>query len=100
MLVEIFPYWAKRDTPTTKEEDELKTKLLNEVVDEVLPKEKRGKHIINGFLNLACLPDDDCFGTFENYEKASIYFNGNSHRYARIRFGKDVSMWRRKLTNQ
>ena len=90
LLVENFPFWAKRDSPTTKEEDELKTKLLNEVVDEILPKEKRGKNIINGFVNLGCLPDDDCFGTFERYEKVSIYFNGNSHRYARITWRKDA----------
>jgi hypothetical protein len=90
LKAEIFPYSSNMNEPTTKEENELKSNLLREVLDELLPKEKRGKNIINGFVNMSCLPQDGCFGTFEEYEKVSIYYNGNSHRYASISW-KDIS---------
>jgi hypothetical protein len=90
MRVEIFPIF-KPVVESTKEESELKTKLLHEVVDEVSPKEKRGKYLMGSFINLACLPDDGCFGTLERYEKASIYYNGNEHRYAEITWKNSVA---------
>ena len=88
MLVEIFPYFVG-DVPTNEAEDALKTQLLHEVVNEALPGGKRGRNIINGFVSGSC-SEDGCFGTIERYEKATIFYNGNNHRYARISF-KDVA---------
>jgi len=89
ILVDLFPYFVGVDIPTTKEEDELKSQLLREVVNEVLSSGKRGRHIINGFVSGSC-SEDGCFGTFERYEKVTIFYNGNNHRYARISF-KEVA---------
>lgn len=88
LLVEISPYLVKRDTTTNKAEDELKTELLQEVVDEILPFEKRGKRLVGGFKSGGC-SDDGCSGTFDRYEKVTIFYNANTHRYASIGF-KDV----------
>lgn len=85
MLVEVFPYFVGTIPPTNKKEDEIRTLLLREAVDEVFPPEKRGRNIINGFVSSTC-SDDGCFGTTERYEKVNIFFNGNNHRYATINF--------------
>jgi hypothetical protein len=87
---DIFPYSSDVNAPSTKVENDLKTDLLREVVNELVPISERGRNIINGFVNLGCLPQDGCFGTIEKYEKVNIYYNGNSHRYAAITW-KDIS---------
>ncbi|MBP6213859.1 MAG: hypothetical protein KA447_12520 [Pyrinomonadaceae bacterium] len=87
-LVEIFPYFQDRQTPVSEEESDTKIQILRDALAEVFPLEKRGKNIINGFLSGTC-SDDDCYGTFERYENVTIFFNGNNHRYARIRTGSD-----------
>lgn len=84
MLVEVFPYFRERNNIPTKD-DALKDQLLKEIIEEILPAEKRGKNIINGFISGSCT-DDDCFGTYWQYEKVTIFYNGNNHRYARISF--------------
>ncbi len=83
LMVELFPY-STSEIPINVEADALKTKLLDEVVDELMPKEKRGKYLLGSFINLGCYPSDGCSGTLEHYEKVSIYRNGNNHRYATI----------------
>ena len=66
----------------------LESKVLNEIIDELAPKAERGKHILSSFLNLMCLPRNDCAGTDETYERVVIYRNGgvNAHRYATIQW--------------
>ena len=70
----------------------LKSNVLDEVINELVPMKNRGKQLISGFLNLDCLPRNDCGGTMENYERLSIYRNGgiDSHRYATIQWKNPV----------
>jgi len=64
------------------------SKLLTEVIDELVPVGERGRHIFDTFLNMRCLPTDDCAGTGSTWEKISIYRNGgsNEEHYATIQF--------------
>jgi hypothetical protein len=49
--------------------------FVQAVIDELLPSSMRGKFVIAGFDNTECLPTNDCWGSSEQYEKASIYYN-------------------------
>lgn len=66
----------------------LKSKELDEVLDELVPRYSRGKYLMGGFLNMVCLPNNDCGGTTETWEQVHIYRNGgvDQHRYASIRW--------------
>src|SRR5579871_2117767 len=44
-------------------------KEVNTVLDEIAPKEERGKYKMGTFLNVICLPDNDCAGVSEDYER-------------------------------
>ena len=46
------------------------------IIDELVPSSVRGKPLVAGFLNLECLPEDDCAGTSQSFEKVTIYYNG------------------------
>src|SRR5437588_7530952 len=48
---------------------------LKDVLNELAPISERGKPGISSFLNLACLPQNDCSGSSESYEKLTIYYN-------------------------
>jgi len=48
------------------------------VVDELVPRSERGKFQIGEFVNMICLPENDCGGTSENYEKVTIYYNAGT----------------------
>jgi len=62
-----------------------------ELIDELVPMSVRGTRQIGGFLNLTCLPANDCYGSDDNYEKLTIYYNagksGNSN-YVVIKWRK------------
>jgi hypothetical protein len=62
------------------------------VIDKLVPKSKRGKFIIGTFLNVTCLPEDDCAGTSERYENVTItYISAREEgkiRYADVAFKK------------
>lgn len=45
------------------------SKLLTEVINELVPESERGRSISGNFLNIRCLPSDDCAGTGSNWEK-------------------------------
>ena len=45
------------------------------IIDQLVPRDVRGKHLINGFINATCLPENDCYGTSEIYERVEIYYN-------------------------
>ena len=98
MVIKPQPSSTKKETSTPV----LKSKLLDEVIDELVLKEKRGKYLMGTFLNIICLPDNDCAGTSENYEKLSIYRNGSidAHRYATIDWKSSACKQRRNPTNQ
>jgi hypothetical protein len=48
---------------------------VNAILDELVPNSVRGKYIIAGFANGACLPEDDCAGSYQQFENLSIYYN-------------------------
>ncbi len=85
MQVDIFPYFVGVELPTTKEEFALKDNTLKDVVNEIIPLDKRGTSIKSGFYSGA-----DVLGTFARYEKVEIYYLGNYHHYAIINF-KEVN---------
>jgi hypothetical protein len=62
---------------------------VNSVIDELVPRSARGKQKTGGFINAACLPENDCNGSVAEYERVTIYYNaaaeGRVH-YAVIRF--------------
>jgi hypothetical protein len=49
--------------------------VLGEIIDELVQAKERGKPGFSGFLNLACLPANDCAGSSEDYENLIIYYN-------------------------
>lgn len=66
----------------------LKSQTLAEVIDELVPPQERGKFLMGTFLNLTCLPENNCSGTGESYERVYVYRNGgdDAHRYATIQW--------------
>jgi hypothetical protein len=50
------------------------------LVDELLPEAARGRGAFAGFLNIGCMPQNDCYGSFSDYEKVSIYYNAGRQR--------------------
>ena len=53
---------------------------LEEIIDELVPLSVRGKPTFAGFLNIGCMPENDCYGSFSSYEKLTIYYNaGKNH---------------------
>jgi hypothetical protein len=66
-------------------------KLLTEIEDELVPKTERGKFIIGTFLNIVCLPQNDCAGTQEDWENVAMYTNAGETgtRYEEIQWKRD-----------
>ncbi len=66
----------------------MRSKELTEIIDELVPISQRGKQLMGNFLNMRCLPLDNCWGGVDNYERVTILRNGgdNKERYARIRW--------------
>jgi len=64
----------------------LKSQALNDVIDELVPQDQRGKYLMGTFINIICLPDNDCSGTEENYQKVLIHKHGSldAHPYGSI----------------
>ena len=56
-------------------------KEVNTVLDEIAPKDERGKYKMGTFLNIICLPDDDCAGVSEDYERLAITKIGSTNEY-------------------
>jgi hypothetical protein len=53
----------------------LKRDVLKQLIDELVPLSERGTPQIGGFLNLGCLPENDCNGSYDDYEKLTVYYN-------------------------
>jgi hypothetical protein len=71
------------------------SKLLTEVIDELVPERERGRGISANFYNIACLPTNDCGGAGSSWEKVAIYRNGrmNDEHYATIQWhGADCKL--------
>jgi hypothetical protein len=54
---------------------------VNTVLDEIAPKNERGNYIMGTFLNIICVPDNDCAGVSENYERLLITKTGDTNEY-------------------
>lgn len=87
-VCEMFIAPQLPSTPIKSTGAVLKSKGLNEVIEELVPASQRGKLLMGSFLNLTCLPNNDCAGTGEDYERVYIYRNGgiDAHRYATIQW--------------
>jgi len=57
---------------------------VNTVLNEIAPKSARGNYKGGTFLNLRCLPDDDCAGVSEDYERLMITKIGSTNEYRYI----------------
>ena len=49
--------------------------VVTAILDELVPNSARGKYIIAGFANAACLPENDCAGSYQQFENLTIYYN-------------------------
>ncbi len=67
-----------RTDPVVKQEE------LKSALDKLVPADEQGKYVCGTFLNVFCLPTNDCAGVRWDYEKVSVYYNsGNGGtRYA------------------
>jgi hypothetical protein len=71
--------------------DEIDYKLLKEIEEELVPKPERGKYRIGTFIDLACPPTNDCWGTSEEWDNIAIYSNAGKTgaRYGVIQWNRD-----------
>ena len=78
----------------------MKESELEAVLEELAPKDARGKFIIDTFLNYSCLETNDagqingahgCGGVSEDYERVTIVKWGNTNDYN----SADVAYYRR-----
>jgi hypothetical protein len=53
-------------------------KLLKEIEEELVPTSKRGKFKVGTLLDITCLPENDCNGSEETWEKITIYANAGA----------------------
>lgn len=76
-------------TPIKSSTARLTLSVLDEVIDELVTVNQRGKPLMAGFVNARCLPNDDCWGTSASYEKVFIYYNSSGkdeYRYASVQW--------------
>ena len=89
-VCELFISPQKPTTPikSANQTKVIDSKLLTEIINELVPENERGRGISGDFLNIRCLPSDDCVGTGSNWENISIYRNGSSNdeHYATIQW--------------
>lgn len=64
----------------------LKSQRLEEVIDELVPENQRGAYVMGTFLDIICLPRNDCWGSRKDYKQVSITYNGgvDAYRFAAI----------------
>ena len=62
------------------------------VLDDLVPRSARGKFLMGTFLDIVCLPENDCAGTSEDYQNVKItYYSARTAgevRCVHIRFKK------------
>jgi hypothetical protein len=91
-LVEMLIAPLKPDSLMASRQMTIKTEDAKSVVDELVPQSSRGKYIRGTFLNVTCLPEDDCEGVEEDFEQVDIIYNSAREngrvRYVDIHFKK------------
>ena len=60
--------------------DGLSHDTVKQLIDELVPEQARGTRQIGGFLNIACLPANDCYGSEDNYQNLTVYYNAGKTR--------------------
>jgi hypothetical protein len=60
----------------------LSRETLNELIDELIPMSERGRGLFGGGVILGCAPQNDCYGSYMEYERVMIYFNAGQPREA------------------
>lgn len=75
-------------TSVTPNSPIIEEKLLQEINEELVPEKERGKYTMGTFLNIVCLPDNDCAGVQEDWGQLVIYRSSgeNGTRYERIKW--------------
>jgi hypothetical protein len=48
---------------------------VDAVLNELVPDSVRGKGISAGFMNVVCMPENDCSGTSQEFQHVTIYYN-------------------------
>lgn len=69
---------------TNGEPSLLKSQPLDDVIDELVPKDQRGTHVMDTILSGSCLPPLPsyvCTGTDEKYKRLSIHLRGGLDAY-------------------
>jgi hypothetical protein len=64
---------------------------LKEVENELVPISERGEFVIGGFIDGICMPENDCMGEQDEWEKVVIYSNAGK---GGARYG--VIQWQRQ----
>jgi hypothetical protein len=67
---------------------EIDYSVLAEVEDELVPQDEWGRFKMSTFLNIFCMPENDCVGEENDWEKLVVYSNAGQHgaHYASIRW--------------
>lgn len=82
---------ARQNTSLVKSKlgNALSYDILKTIIDELVPMPKRGKYLIGTFMDIQCLPENDCMGSEESYERLNIYYNaaeGSGSNYAVVKW--------------
>ncbi len=48
---------------------------VNAILNELVPDSVRGKPISAGFMNMVCMPENDCSGSSQEFQNVTIYYN-------------------------
>jgi hypothetical protein len=59
--------------------DGLTYDLVKQLINELVPESARGTRQIGGFLNIACLPANDCYGSEDKYQNLTVYYNAGKN---------------------
>ena len=88
-IVELLISRQNTDLIKSKNGNALNNDIVKAIINELVPMPKRGKCLMGSFLNVDCLPQGDCVGSEEDYERLTIYYNsadGGRSNYAVVRW--------------
>jgi hypothetical protein len=85
MIIHPQQLTSALDYPITRT---MQSQDLTEMIDDLVTVSQRGKRLGGGFLNLMCLPLNNCYGAEYDYERVRIVRIGgdNKERYAAIQW--------------
>lgn len=88
-IVELLIFRQNPNLIKSRNGSALNNDVLKVIVNELVPMPKRGKYLMGTFVNVECMPQNDCFGSKEDYETLTIYYNaarGGGSNYAVVRW--------------